>query len=103
MRMSDYGTGRKTYVRELDTVNPSSDAMATVCITNDIIEVKVYERGFHKDIGRFNQKQAGVVSAVRTDITGTGRLRGSDVLSIIISRGAVMNSISYLLIAVISI
>ena len=53
--MSDYGTGRKTYVRELDTVNPSSDAMATVCITNDIIEVKVYDRGFHKDIGRFRK------------------------------------------------
>ena len=42
------------YVK-LDIVNPSSDAMATVCITNDIIEVKVYERGFHKDIGRFRK------------------------------------------------
>ena len=52
--MSDNDTGRKTYVRELDIVNPSPDAMATVCITNDIIEVKVYERGFHKDIGNRN-------------------------------------------------
>ncbi len=53
--MSDYDVGRKTYVHELDIVNPSPGAMTTVCITNDIIEVKVYERGFHNDIGRFRK------------------------------------------------
>lgn len=36
---------KTTYIRELSTVKPSANALTTVCITNDIIEVKIHEYG----------------------------------------------------------
>ena len=52
--MTEYNV-EKTYVRELNVINPSPDALTTVCITHDIIEVKVYEYSRPSHISRFRK------------------------------------------------
>jgi len=46
---------KTTYIRELSTVKPSANALTTVCITNDIIEVKVHEYGYQNNLSRFKK------------------------------------------------
>lgn len=53
--MLDDNVYEKTYVRKLDAINPSPDSMVTVCITNDIIEVKVHEYGFCNNLSKFRK------------------------------------------------